>query len=134
MVRRSFGPEDLEEYGAARTEQYFARGKSVDEAGDSHIEVRVAGAPVNLNVTLLGANARKDLAREGRVPPSQDEQIMTVVRAWWKGDQRVVDLLTAPVRTPAQQREARRKGLNKKTEQELMAARTALRTFWREKT
>ncbi|MDZ4263806.1 MAG: hypothetical protein U1B30_15930 [Pseudomonadota bacterium] len=150
VVRRAFGPEDLEEYGAARTEQYFERGTSVDPMGDAYVEVDVAGSPMKLRVPLLSENNRKRLAREGRVPPSKDEQIMAFVRAWWQGDQRVLDLLPiSPVkpvvteydekgiRKSATQLRAERRALTQSkrppTEQELMAQRTALRTFWREK-
>lgn len=95
-VKRFMGPEELEEYGAARTAEYFVRGRSMDELGQSHIVVKIAGSPMQLNVRLLGANARKDLVREGLVPPTEDEQVLAAVRAWHAGDKRETEILLAP--------------------------------------
>lgn len=131
-VARYFDIAEKEEDGAARTEPYFVRGHATDQLGNSYVTVRVAGAPVNLDIPVLGANARKDLQREGRAPPSQDEQIMAAVRAWWAGDQRTLDILTIPVHTEAEWKELERKGL-KPTAKQAEGKRTAVRAFWREK-
>jgi hypothetical protein len=133
---RSLDSVELEEVAGGMRPYYTVQARGIDTLLNSFVKVGVTGARIDLKVPILGANEQKRLLRAGKVPPTEDEQIMGAVRAWWEGNERELDILTLVDQTPAQIRRDVKEG--KVTMQQLEAQaeqkRGVVRAYWRAKT